>query len=262
MLKSNGSSAAAQVRDQIVIRNCDGIFELQACTDLEQQIWDFDERDVVPVRMYVVAQNIGGHVIGAFHDHDLVGFAMSLPGARNGHAYLYSRVLAVREEYRNAGLGRKLKLFQRTDALSRGFDLIEWTFDPLEIKNAYLNIERLGTIVRRYHVNQYGSYSSKLQGGLPSDRLVAEWWLRSRRVDSLLQSGVMPASATECTIPVPADISKWKASIESRPRALEVQSQNRQCFLEAFSRGLVVLGYDVSVNGNGNFLLGRWDESK
>ena len=95
-------------------------------------------------------------------------------------------MLAVQSEYRNAGLGRQIKLFQREDALARGFELIEWTFDPLEIKNAYLNIERLGAIARRYHVNQYGITSSPLQGGLPSDRLVAEWWLKSKRVESLL----------------------------------------------------------------------------
>ena len=93
-------------------------------------------------------------------------------------------MLAVRNEYRNAGLGRQIKLFQREDALARGFELIEWTFDPLEIKNAYLNIERLGAIARRYNVNQYGITSSPLQGGLPSDRLVAEWWLKSKRVEN------------------------------------------------------------------------------
>ena len=83
-------------------------------------------------------------------------------------------------------------MFQREDALARGFELIEWTFDPLEIKNAYLNIEKLGAIARRYTVNQYGITSSPLQGGLPTDRLVAEWWLKSKRVESLLQTGTKP----------------------------------------------------------------------
>jgi len=249
-----------QRQDQIVIRGCDGMAELQACTELEKEIWRFEDRDVVPVRLYVIAQQIGGHVIGAFHENKLVGFAMSLPGVRTGRAYLYSRVLAVREDYRNAGLGRRLKLFQREEALSRGFDLIEWTFDPLEIKNAYLNIERLGAIVRRYHVNQYGAFSSGLQGGLPSDRLVAEWWLHSHRVNTLIRSGTRPATITDGTITVPAEIYKWKASPVNRARAMEVQAQNRQGFLEAFSRGLVVLGYEVDSKGNGQYLLGRWDE--
>ena len=133
--------------------------------------------------MFVVAEKIGGQVIGAFDDGKLVAFALSVPGSRGGHSYLHSQMLAVRSEYRNAGLGRQIKLFQREDALARGFELIEWTFDPLEIKNAYLNIERLGAIARRYSVNQYGITSSPLQGGLPSDRLVAEWWLKSKRVE-------------------------------------------------------------------------------
>src|SRR6266446_6786681 len=96
-------------------------------------------------------------------------------------------MLGVRKEHRNSGLGRRLKLLQREDALSRGIELIEWTFDPLEIKNSYLNIEKLGAIARRYNINQYGMTSSPLQGGLPSDRLVAEWWLKSKRVDSILK---------------------------------------------------------------------------
>ncbi len=93
-------------------------------------------------------------------------------------------MLAVRKEYRNGGLGRRIKLFQREEAMMRGFELIEWTFDPLEIKNAYLNIEKLGAIARRYTINQYGITTSPLQGGLPTDRLIAEWWLKSRRVES------------------------------------------------------------------------------
>src|SRR5439155_17410182 len=124
--------------------------------------------------------------------------------ARAGHSYLHSHMLAVRQKYRNSGLGRKVKLFQREDALARGFELIEWTFDPLEIKNAYLNVERLGAIARRYTINQYGITSSPLQGGLPTDRLVAEWWLRSERVNGLLNDGRRPAFQTQRKIAVPA----------------------------------------------------------
>ena len=139
-------------------------------------------------------------------------------------------MLAVRPEYRNAGLGRRIKLFQRDDALARGFELIEWTFDPLEIKNAYLNIERLGAIARRYSVNQYGITSSPLQGGLPSDRLVAEWWLKSQRVQRTLESATQPAFEVGKTISVPAQIYEWKASPDTRFRAQEVQERNRARF--------------------------------
>ncbi len=178
----------------IVIRKCYTLDEISACVALQKEVWNFADAELMPLRMFVVAEKIGGQVIGAFDNGKLVGFALSVPGARGGHSYLHSQMLAVRSQYRNAGLGRQIKLFQREDALARGFELIEWTFDPLEIKNAYLNIERLGAIARRYNVNQYGVTSSPLQGGLPSDRLVAEWWLKSKRVESILQSTLSPGT--------------------------------------------------------------------
>ena len=170
----------------LLIRKCHGLDELSACVALQKEVWNFADAELMPLRLFVVAEKIGGQVIGGFDKEKMAGFALSLPGERGGHCYLHSQMLAVGRQYRNAGLGRQIKLFQREDALARGFELMEWTFDPLEIKNAYLNIERLGAIARRYHVNQYGITSSPLQGGLPSDRLVAEWWLKSKRVESRL----------------------------------------------------------------------------
>jgi len=164
-----------EIARSIAIRKCQGLEEMRACVALQKEVWNFSDAELVPLRLFVVAEKIGGQVIGAFEGKELVGFALAVPGARGGHAYLHSHMLAVRKEYRNAGLGRRIKLFQRDDALARQFELIEWTFDPLEIKNAYLNIEKLGAISRRYNINQYGITSSPLQGGLPTDRLVAEW---------------------------------------------------------------------------------------
>jgi predicted GNAT superfamily acetyltransferase len=246
--------------EQIAIRACKGFGELEACVRLQKQVWNFSDADLVPLRMFVVSEKIGGQIIGAFQGSELVGFVFSIPGSRAGKPYLHSHMLAVRDDLRNAGLGRRLKLAQREDALARGFELVEWTFDPLEIKNAWLNIERLGAIARRYNLNQYGISSSPLQGGLPTDRLVAEWWLRSRRVTELLQTGSKPACKAELTIDVPAPIYEWKASPATRGRAAEVQSRNREAFLSAFARGLAVLGYERDREGNGRFLLGRWDE--
>ena len=138
--------------------------------------------------------------------------------------------------------------------------MIEWTFDPLEIKNAYLNLERLGAITRRYNLNQYGTVSTPLQGGLPTDRLVAEWWLRSRRVEAVLSAGSHPPVTAEERISVPAEIYAWKAATGDRPKAAEVQARNRDKFLHAFDCGLAVLGYERDRHGNGTFLLGHWDE--
>jgi predicted GNAT superfamily acetyltransferase len=247
--------------DNIELRICHGTDEFHACVALQKEVWNFSDADLVPLRMFVVADKVGGQVMGAFEGDVMVGFALSVPGTRSGHVYLHSHMLAVRKEYRNGGLGRRLKMMQREEALSRGIELIEWTFDPLEIKNAYLNIEKLGAIVRRYNINQYGITSSPLQGGLPSDRLIAEWWLKSQRVESLLQNGKNPLPQTVTGIAVPAQIYEWKAAAETRAKAAEVQSRNREQFLAAFNDGLAVLGYERDPEGNGKFLLGRWDES-
>jgi predicted GNAT superfamily acetyltransferase len=246
--------------DSIVIRKCHQLDEMRTCVALQKEVWNFSDADLVPLRMFVVAEKVGGQVIGAFADNEMVGFALSVPGARGGHSYLHSHMLAVRKQHQNAGLGRRIKLFQRDDALARGFELIEWTFDPLEIKNAYLNIEKLGAIARRYSVNQYGITSSPLQGGLPTDRLVAEWWLNSKRVEALLQVGRKPHVETLITISVPAQIYDWKAFPATRSQAKEVQDRNREQFIKAFADGLAVLGYKRDQQGSGDFLLGRWEE--
>ena len=246
--------------DSILIRKCQNLDEMRACVALQKEVWNFSDIELVPLRMFVVGEKIGGQVIGAFDNEQLVGFAFAIPAVRNRHSFLYSHMLAVRKQYRNCGLGRRLKLFQRDDALARGFELMEWTFDPLEIKNAFLNIEKLGAIVRRYTVNQYGITTSPLQGGLPTDRLVAEWWLKSKRVENLLSKGTRPPLKPEKTIAVPAQIYDWKANPETRGLALEVQNRNRAEFQQAFSQGLAVLGYQNDPEGNAKFLLGHWEE--
>jgi predicted GNAT superfamily acetyltransferase len=246
--------------DAIVIRRCQGLDELRACVTLQKEIWNFTDAELIPLRMFVVAEKVGGQVMGAFDDKEMVGFALSVPGARSGHVYLHSHMLAVRKEHRNGGLGRRLKLLQREDALARGIELIEWTFDPLEIKNSYLNIEKLGAVSRRYNINQYGITSSPLQGGLPSDRLIAEWWLKSKRVETLLAAGKNPPFNQQAAIEVPAQIYEWKAAAETRSKAQRVQERNREQFLRAFESGLIVLGYSRDSEGNGKFLLGKWDE--
>jgi predicted GNAT superfamily acetyltransferase len=244
----------------VELRRCHSIEEFRACVALQKEVWNFTDAELVPLRMFVVADKVGGQVMGAFDGTAMVGFALSVPGTRTGHVYLHSHMLAVRKDHRNSGLGRRLKLMQREDAMARGIELIEWTFDPLEIKNAYLNLEKLGAIARRYNINQYGITSSPLQGGLPSDRLIAEWWLKSNRVQTLLETGKNPPIQAESTIKVPAQIYEWKAAAETRAKAQQVQERNRERFLRAFSHGLSVLGYERDAEGNGEFLLGRWGE--
>ena len=246
--------------DSIELRRCHSVEDFRACVALQKEVWNFTDAELVPLRMFVVADKVGGQVMGAFEGGGMVGFALSVPGTRTGHIYLHSHMLAVRKDHRNSGLGRRLKMMQREDGLARGIELIEWTFDPLEIKNAYLNVEKLGAIARRYNINQYGITSSPLQGGLPSDRLIAEWWLKSKRVEALLANGKHPTMKIEAAIEVPAEIYEWKAAAETRVKAKDVQERNREQFLRRFREGLAVLGYERDEKGNGKFLLGRWDE--
>ena len=244
----------------IAIRRCVELQQMRDCVALQQEIWGFSDAELVPLRLFVVAGKIGGQVLGAYDGEEMVGFALAWPGYRNGHCYLHSQMVGVRKQYRDSGLGQQLKLAQRDDALARGFELMEWTFDPLEIKNAYLNIEKLGAIARRYQVNQYGLTTSPLQGGLPTDRLIAEWWMKSERVRLLLATGKKPASETTVSIRVPAEVYEWKSKIETRERAQRVQDENRVALLRSFSEGLSVLGYERDQHGNGTFKLGRWQE--
>jgi predicted GNAT superfamily acetyltransferase len=265
----------------IEIRPCAGFDELEACVDLQIETWGYDENDIIPRKTFLLAQKIGGQVLGAFDNefppdppasrtNSLVGFAMSLPGVktRNGktHAYLHSHMLAVRESHRNRGLGAQLKWEQRLEALSRGIRHMEWTFDPLQIKNAFLNIHRLGAIACEYRVNFYGVSSSRLQGGLPTDRLLAEWELDSPRVEAILARRPAVVEKIEESILIPASIDQWKANEASRERALTVQLENRQKFQRAFSRGLAVIGFSRDKDGNGVFELGllpqAWSETR
>ncbi|MGB7266464.1 MAG: GNAT family N-acetyltransferase [Terracidiphilus sp.] len=261
----------------IQIRSCGGFEEFEACVELQIQTWGYDETDAIPRKTFLLAQEIGGQVLGAF-DSDLardpttetaetlVGFAMSLPGIKhtaNGpQPYIHSHMLAVRESHRNRGLGAQLKWEQRREALSRGIRHMEWTFDPLAIKNAFLNIHRLGAITREYRANFYGVSSSRLQGGLPTDRLLAEWELDSPRVESVFAQRPAVAYTIEERIQVPASIDQWKASEASRSRALALQTLNRQKFQQAFSRGLAVLGFSRDAEGNGVFELGSLTSPK
>jgi len=233
--------------------------EFQNCVDIQGEVWGYDDNDIVPRRMFLLAQKIGGQVIGAFAKAEageiMVGFAMALPAYRDAQVYLHSHMLAVLPSYRNAGLGRRLKLAQRDDAIARGIDRMEWTYDPLEIKNAYLNLTKLGAISRRYQPDFYGASSSPLQGGLPTDRLYAEWWLTSPRVEAALQGQPAIPEVVE-RISVPSAIAEWKRTPHLRERARELQTSNRIKLESAFQRNLAAIGYERDAEGNGTFLLG------
>ncbi|MBV9302790.1 MAG: GNAT family N-acetyltransferase [Acidobacteriaceae bacterium] len=223
---------------------------------LQREIWGFEEVDLIPLRLFVVAEKIGGQVLGAFESGKMVAFCLCIPALKSGNkSYLHSHMLGVLPEYRNTGLGRMLKLNQRKYALARGIDLIEWTFDPLEIKNAFFNIERLGAIARRYVYNQYGTTSSHLHGGLPTDRLVAEWWLRSPRAEAVCSNGRLEKPETQAVISVPNEIAQLREDDPARAR--EIQNAISEDFNQYFQSGLAVVGFERTDHA-GKYLLGQF----
>ena len=221
--------------------------EFAGAIELQQIIWGFDDIDVLPLRLFVTATKIGGQVFGAYDGSRMIGFCLAIPGIKadpkkGNQSYLHSHMLGVLKEYRDSGVGRLLKLTQRKDALARGIGLLEWTFDPLEIKNAYFNIERLGAIVRRFVLNQYGMTSSKLHGGLPTDRCVAEWQLASPRVEAVLAAQAPERLPEAARVSVPSAIYQIK---DTDPRhAREIQKSVSERFLRNFSEGLVVTRFE------------------
>lgn len=231
--------------------------EFEACVQIQSDTWNYSAHELFPRRAFLLADKLGGHVLGAFDAGTLVAFNLAYPGHRNGTAYLHSQMLAVLPPYRNAGAGRSLKLAQRELAMQEGFDLIEWTYDPLEIKNAFFNLHRLGAVTRRYVRDFYGPSSSPLQGGLPTDRLYAEWWIRSERVGRVLAGEAMDVTP-EQTVSVPAAIYEWKSAGD--PRSAATQIRVRSALESAFAAGFVAVDYARSNNGDGEYRLQSFQE--
>ncbi len=253
----------SEATEEIEIRRIVSIAEMEACVELQQSVWQFRDLDIVPRRMFAVANAIGGQVQGAWAGARLVGYALSIPGLRNGKPYFHSHMLAVAPEYRNHGIGRMLKLAQREDALARGIELIEWTFDPLEIKNAFFNIEKLGAIVRRYTPDFYGASTSPLHGNLPTDRLHAEWWLNSEHVRAFLAGEYLPKYSINETITVTYVRADSGGTLQPLPSsALESLLKLRREFSTAFSAGLTVLRFQKLSGESASYQLGQWNENE
>jgi len=232
---------------EIAVRTCTGLGEFRSCIDLQREIWAETDLEVVPDTLFVVAEHTGGQVLGAFDGERLVGFTLAMPGLRNGGAYLHSHMTGVLAEYRDRGVGRMLKLFQRDDALSRDIRLIEWTFDPLEMRNAHFNLNRLGAIARRYLPNLYGITTSPLHRGLATDRLVAEWYLDSPRVLAALEGELTLPEFFEA-IEIPEKLDDWK--IGDLEQVQKLQGQVRERFEEVFAKSYAAVGVVKTAQGS------------
>ena len=151
--------------------------EMRLCADMQREVWSFETPDIVSADMLEKIRQGGGILLGAFEaDGSLIGFVFSFPAFLAGCPIQHSHMLAVRTALRDTGIGQALKLAQRRLAKDLGQALITWTFDPLESKNGYLNLNKLKVVVNRYYVNVYGQETtSELHSGIGTDRFLAEW---------------------------------------------------------------------------------------
>lgn len=255
----------------ISLRDLTSLDDFRAVVELETRVWGYtDAEDVVPVPVLVITVKRGGILIGAFDPAGrMVGFVYSLPGVKDGRLMQWSHMLGVVDSYRNSGLGHRLKLEQRARALEMGLDLIEWTFDPMQALNAHLNFAKLGVVVEEYEENIYGDSSSPLHRGTPTDRFVAEWWIRSPRVEQRLTAGASIGQAVldapvvngtrpagewlECAsvdltatgprllVEIPAGFTEMQARMPDLARAWRLNS--REIFMHYLGRGYRVVEF-------------------
>jgi predicted GNAT superfamily acetyltransferase len=240
----------------ITVRSCDSLEDFHACVALQREVWGEDDLEVEPATLFVVAAHTGGQVLGAYDGKTLVGFTLALAAVRNGAPFLHSHMTGVHANYRDRGVGRMLKLLQRDEALSRDIRLIEWTFDPLELRNAHFNLNRLGAICRRYLPNLYGITTSPLHRGLATDRLVAEWYLDSPRVIAALSNELTPPPAS-ATIEIPNSFDDWEAS--DLPRVQSVQTAIREQFTDGFAKGHAAIAVSKTSDAS-SYHLAPWSE--
>jgi predicted GNAT superfamily acetyltransferase len=254
---ANTRTQKSKVSEGIVVRKCCALEEFRACVELQREIWGESDLETEPVTMFVVASITGGQVLGAFDGDKLVGYTLAVAGLREGRAYLHSHQTCVTAAYRDRGVGRMLKLFQRDEALGRGIRLVQWTFDPLEMKNAHFNLNRLGAICRQYIPNLYGLTTSPLHRGIQTDRLVAEWWLDSPRVIAAIEELAPSAKEAPATIEVPAEFEQWTQSDLQRVQA--VQTRVREEFTKWFAREYAATGVRAGKTGAA-YLLAPWSD--
>jgi predicted GNAT superfamily acetyltransferase len=249
--------------DGIVVRKCTTLPEFEACVALQKEVWGEEDLEIEPVTGFLVASETGGQVLGAYDGSRLVGYTLGVVGYRDGVIFIHSHHTGVHRDYRDRGVGRQLKLFQRDEALSRDIRFVQWTFDPLELRNAYFNLNRLGGIARTYKPNMYGITSSPLHRGLATDRLLVEWHLDSKRVVAAIMDLVTQPSAVEsgysqgARIELPAELEQWKQGDVDAVR--RVQDRIRTDFMNCFNRGYAAVGTRKTSKGT-EYVLVPWSD--
>lgn len=238
--------------DSVRVRPCTTLEEFGRCVELQRVLWGTPERDLVPKEIFVVAWMVGGHLLGAFAGAEVIGFTLALPGLRQGQHYLYAHMTGVLPAYEDADIKRRLRLAQRQEALAQGFALVEWTFDPLALEDADFNLECLGVVVRRLERGHYGDSTSRALTRRPSAHLVAEWWLRTPRVEATL-SGQRPQFVPGGPrVSVPVAVGDFRETDPAEAERIQVEVEDQLAgWLE---KGYAIVGFERSQE-TGTYLL-------
>jgi predicted GNAT superfamily acetyltransferase len=273
--------ASAPEISKIQIREIDDLAQMRAVEELQKEIWRIPDLDVVPLTHLVAAREAGGVLIGAFEGETLVGFVYGFPSFERGQLAHHSHMLAVKPNYRNFDLGRRLKLAQREHVMAQGIGLISWTFDPLQSLNAYFNFSKLGVLADRYLPNFYGEDATSFLHQTGTDRLWVSWLVSSERVQrrvyggsdevtfssvpSLIEIDVddLPrlndlSDEDRVAIEIPSNIDALQQ--QNREIALRWRQETRQAFTDALSAGYFVEGFDRETRDDkriGKYLLRR-----
>lgn len=242
----------AQSVDEIVIRECTTIEEFDTCVNLQREVFHMPDLELSPRRHLIVSRLAGGWILGAFAaaSGELVGFVHHLIAVRDAEIIGYSHMMAVSAAYQNRGLGARLKWAQRERALAEGRNFIRWTFEPMQGRNAHFNLNRLGVVIRSYGVNFYGwdagteaNAADGKQFNIDSDRLIAEWELRTPRVEACAR-GERPAHsfAPVAAVEIPPDWNTLRREdgLTAQRELLRVRSE----FQTHFAAGLVCAGFE------------------
>jgi predicted GNAT superfamily acetyltransferase len=227
------------------IRPLESIDEFDAMIELQRRIWGYSDLEAESRGILTVASRFAGQLLGAFIGQELVGFALAFVGLETSS--LHSHRVGVHPTNQNAGVGFALKLAQREYALKQGYQFIHWTFDPLQPRNAHFNLHKLGGYARRIFPNLYGTGTSPLHGGLPTDRLLVEWDLHSERVLSVLSRRREVRDENVTRIPLVTD--------NSSP-GIRNQQRLRNRLNDAFCAGLTVTDFETH-GSSGDYILER-----
>lgn len=218
----------------ITIRPLTTLEECRQVAMLEREVWGYtDAEDVVPPPVLIVSIKRGGILLGAFDAENVMkGFVYSMPALKHGQPTQWSHMLGVTKDARDTGLGARLKLAQRDQALAMGLELIEWTYDPLQAVNAHLNFTKLGIVVSEYEENIYGESSSPLHRGTPTDRLIAEWHIAGQHVQRRLFQPAQPLMRDAAVSAAPVVNPAQSGVVWIRPGRADLTADAKRVLVE------------------------------